>query len=113
MNAMLANIGAPPPLPASLWCIAAFLALCPLALFTYRSKLSNALVYGLAFSVAALLAGSGATHLLRGDAPSELTLPLGLPWLGAHFRLDALSAAFLVIVNLGSAAAAWFALGYG
>jgi formate hydrogenlyase subunit 3/multisubunit Na+/H+ antiporter MnhD subunit len=38
---------------------------------------------------------------------------LGLPWLGAHFRLDALSAFFLAVVNLGAAAASLFALGYG
>ncbi len=37
----------------------------------------------------------------------------GLPWLGAHFRLDALSAFFLVVINLGGAAASLFALGYG
>ena len=42
-----------------------------------------------------------------------MTLPLGLPWLGAHFRLDALSAFFLAVVNLGAAAASLFALGYG
>src|SRR5207302_1562666 len=40
-------------------------------------------------------------------------LPLGLPWLGAHFRVDALAAFFLVVVNLGGAAASLFALGYG
>jgi len=32
------------------------------------------------------------------SAPSGVTLPLGLPWLGAHFRLDALSAFFLIVV---------------
>ena len=52
-------------------------------------------------------------HLLGAAAPSSLTLPLGLPWLGAHFRLDALSAFFLVVVNLGAASASLFALGYG
>jgi formate hydrogenlyase subunit 3/multisubunit Na+/H+ antiporter MnhD subunit len=40
-------------------------------------------------------------------------LPLGLPWLGAHFRLDSLSAFFLVVVNLGAAGASLFAVGYG
>jgi formate hydrogenlyase subunit 3/multisubunit Na+/H+ antiporter MnhD subunit len=44
---------------------------------------------------------------------SELVLPLGLPWLGAHFRLDALAAFFLVVVNLGGATASLFGLGYG
>ena len=40
-------------------------------------------------------------------------MPLGLPWLGAHFRLDALAAFFLVVVNLGGAAASLYGLGYG
>ena len=47
-----------------------------------------------------------------GTSPS-LTLPLGLPWLGSHFRLDMLAAFFLVVVNLGAAAASLFAIGYG
>jgi formate hydrogenlyase subunit 3/multisubunit Na+/H+ antiporter MnhD subunit len=38
---------------------------------------------------------------------------VGLPWLGAHFQLDALSAFFLIVVNLGGAVASLFALGYG
>src|SRR5206468_1437374 len=42
-----------------------------------------------------------------------LTLPLGLPWVGAHFRVDPLAAFFLVVVNLGGAGASLFALGYG
>jgi formate hydrogenlyase subunit 3/multisubunit Na+/H+ antiporter MnhD subunit len=50
---------------------------------------------------------------LIGQPTSRITLPLGLPWLGAHFRVDALSAFFLVVVNLGGAAASLFALGYG
>ena len=36
-----------------------------------------------------------------------------MPWLGAHFRLDALSAFFLVVVDLGALGASLFALGYG
>ena len=40
-------------------------------------------------------------------------MPIGLPWLGAHFRLDALASFFLVIVNLGGAAASLYGLGYG
>jgi formate hydrogenlyase subunit 3/multisubunit Na+/H+ antiporter MnhD subunit len=42
-----------------------------------------------------------------------LILPVGLPWLGAHFRLDTLSAFFLAVIDLGAAAASLFALGYG
>src|SRR3546814_14260052 len=44
---------------------------------------------------------------------SNLILPIVLPWLGAHFRLDALAAFFLVVVNLGGAAASLYGLGYG
>ena len=54
-----------------------------------------------------------ANHLLGAKAPVTMTLPLGLPWLGAHFRIDALAAFFLAVVNLGAAAASLFALGYG
>jgi formate hydrogenlyase subunit 3/multisubunit Na+/H+ antiporter MnhD subunit len=36
-----------------------------------------------------------------------------LPWLGAHLRLDALSAFFLAVVDLGALTASLFALGYG
>ena len=43
---------------------------------------------------------------------SDVTLPLGLPWLGAHFRLDHLSAFFLLVVNLAGALASLYALGY-
>jgi formate hydrogenlyase subunit 3/multisubunit Na+/H+ antiporter MnhD subunit len=36
-----------------------------------------------------------------------------LPLLGAHFRVDALSAFFLAVINLGAAAASLYGLGYG
>jgi hydrogenase-4 component B len=58
---------------------------------------------GLALALAALL----------GSVEAGVILPLGLPWIGAHFRLDALSAFFLVVVNLGGASASLFGLGYG
>src|SRR5439155_125741 len=67
----------------------------------------------------ALLATLGATAtaatalLSPGLLGEGLVLPIGLPWLGAHFRVDALSAFFLVIINLGGAAASLYGLGYG
>ena len=42
-----------------------------------------------------------------------MILPLGLPWIGAHFRIDALSAFFLAVINLGAAGASLYGLGYG
>ena len=46
-----------------------------------------------------------ALYALIGQiAGRDMVMPVGLPWIGAHFRLDALSAFFLVVVNLGGAA---------
>ena len=42
-----------------------------------------------------------------------MVLPLGIPWLGSHFRIDALSAFFLAVVDLGAVTASVFAIGYG
>src|SRR5712671_6991036 len=58
-------------------------------------------------------AGAVSLYSLLAGAFGSITLPMGLPWLGAHFRIDALAAFFLLVVNLGGAAASLFALGYG
>ena len=95
-------------------CVAGLLAIAILAIVLSRSKSATSVVYGatLAISVIALI---GSIRWLLGGAANatELTLPIGLPWLGAHFRLDALASFFLVVVNLGGAAASLYGLGYG
>src|ERR1019366_3676529 len=75
---------------------------------------SSDLVYGASLMIT-LTQGMIALLSLFGysDPSSTVTLPLGLPWLGAHFRIDALASFFLVVVNLGGASASLFALGYG
>jgi hydrogenase-4 component B len=50
--------------------------------------------------------------LLHGGAVARLVLPLGIPWIGAHFALDALSAWFLLIAAIGGGTASVYALGY-
>ncbi|MBS1221659.1 MAG: hyfB, partial [Proteobacteria bacterium] len=70
-------------------------------------------IYSVTLALCVILLVLAFAHLLTAPAPATLVLPLGLPWLGAHFRLDALSAFFLVVVNLGGAVASLFALGYG
>jgi hydrogenase-4 component B len=70
------------------------------------------------YSVALLLSAAAMTvacSVLVTDASSAyiVQLPIGLPWLGAHFRLDSLSASFLVVVNLGSLSASLYGLGDG
>jgi hydrogenase-4 component B len=109
-SAMIASI---PPLAASLIGVATLFGLCVVALVTLRIRSFGALVYLASAAASATLLVSGATHLLRGDPPEALVLPLGLPWLGAHFRLDALSALFLIIVDLAATATCVFAVGYG
>jgi formate hydrogenlyase subunit 3/multisubunit Na+/H+ antiporter MnhD subunit len=73
-----------------------------------------ALVYGLTLAVSLVLLVAALLHLLAGPvADDALTLPLGIPWIGAHFRVDPLSAFFLVVVNLAGAAASLYGIGYG
>jgi len=96
-----------------LWCVGVLLAAAAIGTATARLAAAGPIVYGTSL-VASVLALGGAMDGLLGPAPpSSATLPLGLPWLGAHFRVDALAAFFLIVVNLGSAAASLYGLGYG
>jgi len=73
---------------------------------------THSLVYaGCGIASLALLVG-GLRHLGVVEASPSLVLPMGLPWLSAHLRLDNLSALFMVIVNVSGAAASLFAIGY-
>ncbi len=96
----------------ALYGVAALLALAPIALVLARSPSASGVVYG-ASLVVSLALGAISLVSLFNEQTSTIVLPLGLPWLGAHFRIDALAAFFLVVVNLGGAAASLFALGYG
>src|SRR6266700_6316129 len=97
----------------ALLCVGALLALAALAVMIGRRPAAGRIIYGacLAASVASFVAGVG--QLVGGPASAVVILPVGLPWLGAHFHLDMLSAFFLTVVDLGAAAASLFALGYG
>jgi formate hydrogenlyase subunit 3/multisubunit Na+/H+ antiporter MnhD subunit len=94
--------------------IAAFLLLGIVATPLARHRVGRPLVYGASGAVSAILFLAAGYHLITAAGPPpEVVLPLGLPSIGAHFRLDALAAAFLVVVNLGAAAASLFGLGDG
>ncbi len=100
--------------PLQMSCVGALLAIAVLAVVFRHSKSATSIVYGatLTISIVALL---GSLNWLLGQTShaSQLILPIGLPWLGAHFRLDALASFFLLVVNVGAAAASLYGLGYG
>jgi formate hydrogenlyase subunit 3/multisubunit Na+/H+ antiporter MnhD subunit len=79
----------------------------------HRRPLGGVVIYGGSLAVSLICFAAALLNLLAPAAIEAMTLPLGLPWLGAHFRLDALAAFFLVVVNLGAAAASLYTLGYG
>jgi formate hydrogenlyase subunit 3/multisubunit Na+/H+ antiporter MnhD subunit len=79
-----------------------------------RWSIASLLIYGLCVGACLVILAIGLTHLTSANGvDSLLHLPLGLPWIGARFRIDALAALFLVVVNLGGASASLFAIGYG
>lgn len=94
---------------------AALLALPLLSLFaivTGRKDWSHGMVYAGAFLSSVALISAGLEHLGGHWGPPSVVLPFGLPWLKAHFRVDNLSALFLLIINVPAAAASAFAVGY-
>ena len=93
--------------------VAALLVLGPIAVALGRSARANSVIYGASLLVTSMLCATAVSSLIAPSGGAAIVLPLGLPWLGAHFRVDALAAFFLVVVNLGGAAASLFALGYG
>lgn len=99
---------------AALWSVAALLVTAVLAIAVHGLRQGSRLVYGLCIAVCSFLFALAVNRLLHGgDAAQGIALPLGVPWVGAHFRIDALSAFFLAIINLGGATASLYALGYG
>ncbi|ESY73768.1 hydrogenase 4 subunit B [Mesorhizobium sp. M0051] len=98
-----------------LWSIAALLGTAVLAIAeSRRSGSGTHLIYSLTLGISAAVLLVLASRIFDDPVtPSTAALPLGLPWIGAHFRLDALSMFFLVVVNFGGAMASLYGLGYG
>jgi formate hydrogenlyase subunit 3/multisubunit Na+/H+ antiporter MnhD subunit len=92
---------------------AALVAISAVAVALQKSPLGCPLVYGASLILTGIGLVAGLNALIGRASVESLVLPVGLPWLGAHFRLDALSAFFVVVVNLGGAAASLYALGFG
>jgi formate hydrogenlyase subunit 3/multisubunit Na+/H+ antiporter MnhD subunit len=97
-----------------LWGVAVLLGAAAVGALAQRASEAVRLVYGLSLAACLWVLLVAGQHLLFAKgAVTSVQLPVGLPWTGAHFRLDALSAFFLVVVNLGGAGASLFAAGYG
>jgi hydrogenase-4 component B len=78
--------------------VAILLIVSALSLLPHSTALGRILIYGGSLALCGIGLVVGLSALLGQAPPETLMLPIGLPWLGAHFRLDALSAFFLVVV---------------
>jgi formate hydrogenlyase subunit 3/multisubunit Na+/H+ antiporter MnhD subunit len=96
-----------------LCCTGLLLALAFLGVPVGRLKNGSALLYAGALAISCVALVADVPALFQTGPASAVVLPLGLPWLGMNFRIDALAAFFLVVVNLGGAAASLYSVGYG
>ncbi len=101
------------PVELLLTCVAVLFGLAALAVAAAGRRVATPLVYGGVLVVCLCALAVALVQLLCRGGPSATVLPLGLPWVGARLRLDALASVFLAVVNLGGAAASLFAIGYG
>jgi formate hydrogenlyase subunit 3/multisubunit Na+/H+ antiporter MnhD subunit len=92
---------------------AALLGLSLLAIMIGRLRIATPMIYLSSFVLSLGLLACALIAIVGGGVVDAVTLPLGLPWIGAHFRIDPLASFFLAIVNLGAAAASFYGLGYG
>src|SRR5205807_5681901 len=89
-------------------CSAVLLALAPFAILITRSPAATRLIYAACLVTTAISLTAALAHLLTARAAEVAAFPVGVPWLGAHMRLDALSAFFLAVVDLGALSASLF-----
>jgi formate hydrogenlyase subunit 3/multisubunit Na+/H+ antiporter MnhD subunit len=110
-NQFLMNFGSTSPLTL---CVLLLMSWCLVGLAGMVRPLSLAFVGRTLFPLGAVLGAAlavvAATSLTHGT--EELVLPIGLPDLPAHLRLDALSGVFLILLGAASAGISIFAAGY-
>jgi hydrogenase-4 component B len=98
----------------ALWGVAALLCIAVSGIAAQRIRAGSRLIYLSCLLTCSVILVTACGALLAVAKPAEsLRLPVGLPWIGAHFTIDVLSAFFLAVINLGAAAASLYALGYG
>lgn len=97
----------------ALGCVGLLFAIAVLGVAISRARHVTTVVYLATLIASTAACGNALGFLLFAQFPSTTALPFGLPWLGSHFRVDALSAFFLALVNLGAGITSLFAVGYG
>ncbi len=101
------------PAATGLWCVFGYFGLAVLAVILGERRAATPVIYGGALAVALVALSAALMSFMNAGPPWTLALPIGLPNIGALFRVDALSAFFLVVVNLGAAITSLYAIGYG
>ncbi len=99
------------PLYFELYGVAALLTLAVLAVPASIAAVGRRALYGATLTVC-LVALAADAFAMATRFTATAVLPLGLPWIGMNLRLDPLASYFLVVINLGSAAASLYAIGY-
>jgi len=92
---------------------AVLIVLAVAALAVGRWRHGSTAIYAATLAISLVLFAGATWRLLAAADPSSTVLPIGLPWTGAAFRIDSLSAFFLAVVDFGAAAASLYGLGYG
>jgi len=98
---------------SSLLMAAFLLALGPIAIAARKQAWVSAFIYAASGLLCAVILTIGLAALFGLATGPGRVLPLGLPWMGAHFRLDALAAFFLVTLGFGGGVISLYAIGYG
>jgi hydrogenase-4 component B len=94
-------------LAAAAWCAIAVLSLIP----TRNAFFARKFAFPLGALAGLALAATGLQAIWLA-APEQMTLPLGLPDLPFHLRLDALAGYFLMLLGAVSAGVSVYAMGY-
>ena len=94
--------------------IAAFLlGLGPVAILARGRSWISTFIYAATSVLCAIIMVIGLAGISGLWIGSSRVLPLGLPWMGAHFYFDTLTAFFLVTLGAGGGVISLYAIGYG
>lgn len=93
-------------------CVGALFSLGLLGILFANRRLARTYIYSATIVPNAALAMLGVAVLAGVVGPSSTVLPVGLPWIGTHLRLDHLSAFFLIVTGIGGGLTSLFAIGY-